>query len=91
MKRDDHNPDKKQKIFGYNAVLSTSVEVHLGIELPVAITDIADAKYDIINNYTYVRGNGSIPIIDYNPGNEKCSRNILLERGYDEKGWPFKH
>lgn len=32
-RRDPQNPDKKQKIFGYNAVLSTSVELALKIEL----------------------------------------------------------
>jgi len=118
VRRDPKNPDKKQKIFGYNLVLSTSVEIHLKIELPVAVTniagnaeegsqiitnkeqvhkhhacqvniDIADAKYDIINNYAYIRGKGSIPIIDYNPRNEDLSKKTLLNRGYDQKGWPF--
>jgi len=118
VRRDPKNPDRKQKIFGYNAVLSTSVEIHLGIELPVAMTniagnaeegsqiitnkeqvhkhhacqvkiDIADAKYDIINNYSYIRGKGSTPIIDYNPRNENLSKETLRNRGYDQKGWPF--
>lgn len=94
------------------------MEVHLKIELPVAVTniagnaeegsqiihnkeqiynhhkaqvkiDIADAKYDIINNYNYIRGKGSIPIIDYNRRNEDLSKQTLLNRGYDQKGWPF--
>jgi hypothetical protein len=51
--------------------------------------DIADAKYDIIKNYDYIRGKGSIPIIDYNVRNEKLSKQALLNRGYDHKGWPF--
>ncbi len=118
VRRDPKNPDKKEKIFGYNLVLSTSVEVHLKIELPVAVIniagnaqegsqiiqnkeqihnhhnaqvkiDIADSKYDIINNYNYIRGMGSIPIIDYNPRNEALSKHTLLNRGYDQKGWPF--
>jgi len=118
VRRDPKNPDKKQKIFGYNLVLSTSVEIHLKIELPVAVTniagnaeegshiiankeqihnhhkcqvkvDIADAKYDIINNYNYIRARGSVPIIDYNARNENLSKQALLNRGYDEKGWPF--
>ena len=121
VRRDPKNPDKIQKIFGYNLVLSTSVELHLQIELPVAVTnisgnaeegsqiiknkeqihnhhsaaadqtkiDIADAKYDIIKNYNYIRGKGSIPIIDYNIRNEKLSKQDLLSRGYDQKGWPF--
>ena len=118
VRRDPKNPDRKQKIFGYNLVLSTSVEVHLNIELPVAVTniagnaeegrqiinnkeqvhahhncevkaDIGDAKYDIISNYQYIRDKGSIPIIDYNRRNENLSKQALLNRGYDQKGWPF--
>jgi len=118
VRRDPKNPDRKEKIFGYNLVLSTSVELHLKIELPVALTniagnaeegsqlipnkeqihnhhqcqvhiDIADAKYDITTNYEYIRGKGSIPIIDYNPRNEDLSKQALKSRGYDQKGWPF--
>ena len=118
VRRDPKNPAKKEKIFGYNLVLTTSVEVYLKIELPVAVTnisgnaeegnmlvlnknqiinhhncqakiDIADSKYDIINNYSYLRTKGSIPIIDYNVRNENLSKQALLNRGYDQKGWPF--
>jgi len=41
VRRDPQNPNRKQKIFGYNLVLTTSVELHLKIELPVAVTNIA--------------------------------------------------
>jgi hypothetical protein len=111
-------PDKKEKIFGYNAIISTSVEPHLNIELPVAVSniagnadegsylvinkeqirahhdcktvvDLADSKYDIISNYEYIRSHGSTPIIDYNPRNEKLSKDDLLKRGYDQQGTPF--
>jgi hypothetical protein len=41
VRRDPQNPNKKQKIFGYNAVLSTSLELQLRLELPVAVTCIA--------------------------------------------------
>jgi len=41
VRRNPKNPDKKEKIFGYNLVLSTSVEVQLKLELPVAATNIA--------------------------------------------------
>ncbi len=51
--------------------------------------DIADAKYDIISNYDYIRDRGSIPIIDYNVRNESLSKKALINRGYDQKGWPF--
>ena len=99
-------------------MLSTSVELNLKLELPVAATniagngeegkkiitntkqirshhdcrtkiDIADAKYDIIKNYTCLRKNGSIPIIDYNKRNEKLTADALMKRGYDQNGWPF--
>jgi len=118
VRNDPKNPDKKEKIFGYNLVLSTSVEVQLKLELPVAVTniagnaeegsqivvnkeqldhhheaavkiDIADAKYDIIKNYQYIREKGSIPIIDYNRRNEDLSKTAILNRGYDINGWPF--
>lgn len=118
VRRNPNNPNKKEKIFGYNLVLSTSVEMQLKIELPVAVTniagnaeegsqiiqnkeqvhshhqadvkiDIADAKYDIINNYNYIREKGSIPIIDYNRRRENLSKTALLNRGYDQNGWPF--
>jgi hypothetical protein len=121
VRRNPQNPNKKQKIFGYNLVLTTSVELHLKLEMPVAVTniagnaqegsqiitnddqidlhhcaasdlvniDIADAKYDITKNYEYIRAKGSIPIIDYNRRRENLSRQALIDRGYDEKGWPF--
>jgi len=118
VRRDPQNASRKQKIFGYNLVLSTSVELDLKLELPVAATnisgngeegkkiitntkqikahhgsvtkiDIADAKYDIIKNYTCLRNNGSIPIIDYNKRNEKLTSEALRNRGYDQNGWPF--
>lgn len=118
VRRDPQNPSRKQKIFGYNLVLSTSVELHLNIEMPVGVTniagnadegsqiiqndeqiynhhrrlakiDIADAKYDITSNYEYLRGKGSIPIIDYNPRRENLTKQALLDRGYDQNGWPF--
>ncbi len=53
VRRHPQNPDKKEKIFGYNAIFSTSVEVHLGIELPVALSNIAgnaeEGSYLIVN------------------------------------------
>jgi hypothetical protein len=41
VRNDPKNSAKKQKIFGYNMVLSTSVEVHLKLELPVAVVNMA--------------------------------------------------
>jgi hypothetical protein len=118
VRNDPKNPSRKQKIFGYNLVLSTSVELDLKLELPVAAVnmagnglegekiitlgqqtrshhdcrpkiDIADAKYDNTDNYTFLRANGSIPIIDYNARRENLTAKALRERGYDRNGWPY--
>jgi hypothetical protein len=35
------NPDKTEKIFGYNAIITTSMEPELGIELPVGCVTFA--------------------------------------------------
>jgi hypothetical protein len=118
VRRNPQNPSRKEKIFGFNAIIDTSIELDLGIELPVACTtiagnaeegrhfitnrkqilkhhrktskiDLADAKYDENNNYTFSRSHGSIPIIDYNPRNENISTPALRQRGYDRNGWPY--
>ncbi len=118
VRNDPKNSAGKEKIFGYNLVLSTSVEMDLKLELPVAAiniagnsmegekiitlssqlrehhdcqpkVDLADAKYDNIENYIFLRENGSIPMIDYNPRREKLTDEALLERGYDRNGWPY--
>jgi len=81
-------------------VIDTSIEMELGLELPVACStlagnahegkhyilnreqllhyhgktsriDLADAKYDEHDNYTFSRSHGAIPLIDYNPRSEK--------------------
>jgi hypothetical protein len=118
VRRKPSNPDKTEKIFGYNAVIATSIEPQLGIELPIGCVTIAgnaeegnqfiplqqqisrfhtshprihllDAKYDELHNYQFARNNNAIPLIDYNPRNEKLIREVLLQRGYDRNGWPF--
>jgi len=118
VRRKPSNPDKTEKIFGYNAIISTSIEPELGIELPVGCITIAgnaqegnqfiplqeqirrfhcidprihllDAKYDELHNYQFARKQGAVPLIDYNPRNEKLTRDALLQRGYDRNGWPL--
>ena len=41
VRNDPKNSARKQKIFGYNMVLSTSVELDLKLELPVAVVNMA--------------------------------------------------
>jgi len=61
-------PDKKEKIFGYNAIISTSVEPHLGIELPVAVSNIAgnaeEGSYLVINREQIRKHHGCKPTVD---------------------------
>jgi hypothetical protein len=118
VRRKPSDPDKIEKIFGYNAIITTAIEPQRGLELPVACLTIAgnaeegnqfiplqeqirrfhdvhprihllDAKYDELHNYEYARQQGAVPLIDYNPRNEKLVREALLERGYDRNGWPY--
>ena len=118
VRRKPSNPGKTEKIFGYNAVITTAIEPEWGLELPVACITIAgnaeegnqfiplqqqilrfhdvkprihllDAKYDELHNYEYARKQGTVPLIDYNPRNEKLAREALIERGYDRNGWPY--
>lgn len=69
-------------------IIQNKEQIHKHHNCQVKI-DIADAKYDITSNYEYIRGNNSIPIIDYNPRNEDLSMQALQNRGYDQKGRPF--
>jgi hypothetical protein len=41
VRRNPKNPDRIEKIFGFNAIIDTSIESDLGLELPVACTTIA--------------------------------------------------
>lgn len=51
--------------------------------------ELADAGYDIVENYQEIRGRGGIPIIAYNPRREDHSPEALLARGYDTNGTPY--
>jgi hypothetical protein len=112
------NPNKTEPVFGYKAVIMTSVEIELELELPIMVGTgpgnltesaeflklhqrlkeyapfktkyhIMDSGYDNEDVYEYVRGEGAIPIIDYNYRREKLTKEALLKRGYDELGRPY--
>ena len=51
--------------------------------------ELADAGYDVVENYRGIRGRGGIPIIAYNPRREDLSPEALLARGYDTHGTPY--
>jgi len=114
---DNKDPQKKERVFGYEQVRTTAVMDDLELELPVANSTypanadeghcfpehrskvalppqpgqvhVLDGRYDQISVYQGVRQTQGIPIISYNPRNEKLSPEVLLERGYDENGTPY--
>lgn len=118
-RRNKHNPNKKEKVFGYQVIISTSIEPETGLELPIAcITkpgsahdgnyfiplkeqikwqhpslktylDIGDCGFDEIENYTYARAEGSLPIFAYNVRSENLAQETLYKRGYNQDGWPY--
>jgi len=76
VRRDPQNPNRKQKIFGFNAVIDTSVEMDLGLELPVACSTLAgnahEGKHYIINREQILQCH------------EKTSKIDLADAKYDE-------
>jgi hypothetical protein len=76
VRRNPQNPNRKQKIFGFNAVIDTSIEMDLGLELPVACTTIAgnaeEGRHFITNKEQ---------ILTYH---EKTSKVDLADAKYDE-------
>lgn len=51
--------------------------------------ELADAGYDVVDNYQRIRDREGIPIIAYNPRHEDLSPEALLARGYDSNGTPY--
>jgi len=64
VRRNPKNPDKVEKVFGYNAILTTSIELSLGLELPVGCLTISGNAEE---------GNQFIPL------KEQLSRHHLVE------------
>jgi hypothetical protein len=50
---------------------------------------LGDAAYDSTANYLWIRHQGGVPVIDYNPRNEHLDQEALLKRGYDQHGTPY--
>jgi len=45
-RRSNHNPNKKVKIFGYEAMITTNIEIEIGLELPVGCVSSPADKLD---------------------------------------------
>ncbi len=77
VRRNPKNPDKIEKIFGYNLVLTTSVELQLKIELPVAVTNISGNaeegrliihnKKQIARHHSPTAAQTNLDIADFHP------------------------
>lgn len=68
VRRDPQNPNRKQKIFGFNAVIDTSIEMELGLELPVSCSTLAgnaqEGKHYILNREQLLKHHGKTSKID---------------------------
>lgn len=68
VRRNPQNPNRKQKIFGFDAIIDTSVELTLGIELPVACSTIAgnaeEGKHYVTNKKQILEHHGKTSKID---------------------------
>jgi hypothetical protein len=64
VRRNPQNPDRIEKIFGFNAIIDTSIELDLGIELPVACTTIAgngeEGRHFITNKNQIIDHHGRV-------------------------------
>jgi len=86
VRRNPQNPNRKQKIFGFNAVIDTSIELTLGIELPVACTTIAgnaeEGKHYIINRKQILEHHGKTSKIDLADAKYDEHHNYEFSRAY---------
>jgi hypothetical protein len=76
VRRNPKNPDRIEKVFGFNAIIDTSIESDLGLELPVACTVIAgngeEGRHFISNKNQILHHHG------------KVSKIHLADAKYDE-------
>ena len=86
VRRNPQNPNKKQKIFGFDAIIDTSVELTLGIELPVACTTIAgnaeEGKHYITNKKQVLAYHGKTSKIALGDGKYDEHNNYEFSRSH---------
>ena len=75
VRRNPKNPDKLEKIFGYNAILTTSIELSLGLELPVGCLTISGNAEE---------GNQFIPLKEQLSRHHPDTKIDLADAKYDE-------
>lgn len=75
VRRNPKNPDKVEKVFGYNAILTTSIELSLGIELPVGCLTISGNAEE---------GNQFIPLKEQLSSHHPNTKIDVADAKYDE-------
>lgn len=67
-KRANHNPNKKVKVFGYQAMITTNIELEIGLELPIGCisspADELDGSYLIAEREKLMQKHGFLPYFD---------------------------
>ena len=67
-KRVNHNPNKKVKVFGYQAMITTNIELEIGLELPVGCAcspaDELDGSYSIPEREKLIKEHNILPYFD---------------------------
>ena len=67
-RRSNHNPNKKVKVFGYQAMITTNIELEIGLELPVGCVtspaDKLDGSYLIPEREKFIKEHGFLPYFD---------------------------
>lgn len=75
VRRNPKNPDKVEKIFGFNAITTTSIELSLGLELPVSCLTISGNAEE---------GNQFIPLKEQLSRHHPNTKIDLADAKYDE-------
>ena len=64
-RRSNHNPNKKVKVFGYQAMITTNIELEIGLELPIGCIsspgDGLDGSYLIPEREKLIKEHGFLP------------------------------
>jgi hypothetical protein len=75
VRRNPKNPDKIEKVFGFNAITTTSIELSLGLELPVGCLTISGNAEE---------GNQFIPLKEQLSRHHPNTKIDLADAKYDE-------
>ncbi|MDI6765033.1 MAG: transposase [Thermodesulfobacteriota bacterium] len=75
VRRNPKNPDKVEKVFGYNAIMTTSIELSLGLELPAGCLTISGNAEE---------GNQFIPLKEQLSSHHPNTKIDVADAKYDE-------